>query len=224
MQAGLTRRQPRKFTAARQPGRPNIAQRRPLSQAVAQRPRIGPKRVLENSPPSTSESAVEEQANDGETAPEAFSQFLQGLDSAGVSSSRSFGGDSYDALKDSLSSAAKGQGPAKATPTATRHVLDPRVQMVVNSYPPTSIERNYPRVQYPSIKVDKKDYQKGWTSVYFQILTNSDGRIVDINLLRPEKPTEFERVFVEAVRSTVQTWKLDRTKAEVHVDVRFYVE
>jgi hypothetical protein len=40
---------------------------------------------------------------------------------------------------------------------------------------------------------------------------------------RPEERSRFEAL-IKAVESAARAWDYDRVKAEVHVDVRFYVE
>jgi len=115
----------------------------------------------------------------------------------------------------------KGQGGGGA---GTGGFLDPRVRMVVTSYPPTSIERRYTAVTYPDLKVRKTQPTAGWWNVYFQIWTDENGKMVKIVRLRPETDGAVERMFVEQVRKEIDRWKFDRTEAEILVDVRFHVE
>lgn len=102
--------------------------------------------------------------------------------------------------------------------------LDPRVKMVVTSYPPTSIERRHTQVSYPDLKVRKHQYTSGWWNVYIQIRTDGGGNVIRTDLLRPETDGELEKIFVEQVRREIARWSFDRTAAEINVDVRFHVE
>lgn len=102
--------------------------------------------------------------------------------------------------------------------------LDPRVQMVVTSYPPTGIERGFTAIPYPEIKIKKSNYVSGWWNVYIQIRTDANGRITRYDVLRPETDGALENLFVEQVKKEVARWTFDPVPAEIHVDVRFYVE
>lgn len=102
--------------------------------------------------------------------------------------------------------------------------LDPRIQMVVTSYPRTGIESRFTRVAYPDLKFKKSQYTSGWWNVYIQIWTDSEGGIRKLNVLRPETEGHLERQFVEQVRQEIATWRFDPVAAEILVDVRFYVE
>lgn len=102
--------------------------------------------------------------------------------------------------------------------------LDPRVRMVVTSYPSTGIEKRFTPVSYPEIKVKKTEYTSGWWNVYIEIRTDADGKIVKVDVLRPETNGALEKLFVEQVRKEIARWSFDPVTAEIHVDVRFYVE
>lgn len=102
--------------------------------------------------------------------------------------------------------------------------LDPRIQMVVTSYPPTGIEERFTRVAYPDLKFKRSEYTSGWWNVYIQIRTDSEGRIRNLEVLRPETDGDLERQFIEQVKREIATWRFDPVGAEIHVDVRFYVE
>jgi hypothetical protein len=102
--------------------------------------------------------------------------------------------------------------------------LDPRVRMVVTSYPSTGIDRRYTVVPYPEIKVKKSEYTSGWWNVYIEILTDANGNITKYDVLRPETGGALEKLFVEQVRKEIARWSFDPTPAEIHVDVRFHVE
>ncbi|GAB4367186.1 MAG: hypothetical protein Kow00128_11440 [Deltaproteobacteria bacterium] len=102
--------------------------------------------------------------------------------------------------------------------------LDPRVQMVVTSYPRTGIEDRFTRVPYPDLKFKRSDYTAGWWNVYIQIRTDRSGKVWRLEVLRPETDGPLERQFVEQVKREIATWKFDPVEAEILVDVRFYVE
>lgn len=102
--------------------------------------------------------------------------------------------------------------------------LDPRIQMVVTSYPRTGIESRFTRVSYPNLKFKKSQYTSGWWNVYIQVWTDAEGGIRKLSVLRPETDGPLERQFVEQVRREIATWRFDPVEAEILVDVRFYVE
>jgi hypothetical protein len=103
--------------------------------------------------------------------------------------------------------------------------LDRRVKMVVKSYPPTSIEEDFDYIRYPGIIFTRKNFQQGWCRVYLVVKTDSGGRISGVQVERPA-PEEREhfKELIEAVRKAVGRWQFEKKRAEVHVDVRFYVE
>jgi len=102
--------------------------------------------------------------------------------------------------------------------------LDPRVKMVVTSYPPTGIEMRHTQVPYPDRKIKKQQFTSGWWNVYVQIRIDSTGKVVRREVLRPETNGPLERIFVEQVNQEIDKWSFDRKEAEINVDVRFYVE
>jgi len=102
--------------------------------------------------------------------------------------------------------------------------LDPRVRMVVTSYPPTSIEQRYTQVRYPDLKIKRSEYTAGWWNVYLQIRTDGSGKVTSLKVLRPETDGPMEKIFIAQVRREVERWTFDRTAAEINVDVRFHVE
>ena len=102
--------------------------------------------------------------------------------------------------------------------------LDPRIQMVVTSYPRTGIEDRYTRVAYPDLKFKKSEYTSGWWNVYIRIRTDAEGRIRKYDVVRPETSGPLERQFVDQVKREIVTWRFDPVEAEILVDVRFYVE
>jgi hypothetical protein len=102
--------------------------------------------------------------------------------------------------------------------------LDPRVRMVVTSYPPTAIETGYTHVPYPDLKVKQHQAITGWWNVYIQIVTDRAGRIVKRTVLRPESDGPVERMFVAQVQREIDRWVFERAEAEILVDVRFHVE
>ena len=117
-----------------------------------------------------------------------------------------------------------GGGGGGGTGTGGGGYLDPRVKMVVTSYPPTSIERSHTQVSYPDLKVRKQQYTSGWWNVFIQIRTDGGGNVIRTDLLRPETDGPMEKIFVDQVRREIARWSFDRTAAEINVDVRFYVE
>jgi len=103
--------------------------------------------------------------------------------------------------------------------------LDRRVQTVVTSYPRTRIEDHYDTIPYPEVIIRKNDFQQGWCQVYLILSIGELGEVLDVLVQRP-RPEERLRYepLVKAVDSAVRSWDYDRVRAEVHVDVRFYVE
>lgn len=103
--------------------------------------------------------------------------------------------------------------------------LDRRVQMIVKSYPATSIEEDFDYIRYPEIIIKRSNFQRGWCRVYLVLSVNSGGGIDNVAIERP-KPDEYSqyRQLINAVESAVKRWRYEPQRAEVHVDVRFYVE
>jgi len=103
--------------------------------------------------------------------------------------------------------------------------LDRRVQMVVKSYPPTSIEQYFDPIPYPGVIIRRSNFQQGWCQVYLIVDVDGGGEVAHIAVERPhqESRAQFEAL-LRAVESAVRSWDYDKVKAEVHVDVRFYVE
>lgn len=102
--------------------------------------------------------------------------------------------------------------------------LDPRVKVVVTSYPPTGIEQRHTHIPYPDRKVKKHQFTSGWWNVYVQVRTDATGKIARRDVLLPETNGPLERIFVEQVNQEIDKWSFDRKEAEINVDVRFYVE
>lgn len=102
--------------------------------------------------------------------------------------------------------------------------LDPRVQVVVTSYPPTSIEKNHGYIKYPDKKIKKHQYASGWQRVFIQLYTDSKGNVARSKVLEPETDGPLQRVFIQQVQEEISRWSFDRQSAEITVDVRFYVE
>ncbi len=117
-----------------------------------------------------------------------------------------------------------GRGRGTEAPKAAA-TLDRRVQMVVKSYPPTSIEENFDYISYPEIIIKRSNFQRGWCRVYLVLSLDSRGTIERIAIERP-KPDERNqyRQLIATVESAVKRWRYETQSAEVHVDVRFYVE
>jgi hypothetical protein len=103
--------------------------------------------------------------------------------------------------------------------------LDRRVQMVVKSYPPTAIEENFDYITYPALIFTKSNFQQGWCRVYLVVDVDDGGNITGVHVERPKRE-ERERFseLIDAVETAIGGWSFDRVRAEVHVDVRFYVE
>ncbi len=87
-----------------------------------------------------------------------------------------------------------------------------------------NIESRFRPVPYPDLKVKKSRFTSGWWNVYIELWTTADGRIARYNVLRPETTGPQERVFVDQVKREMERWTFDPGPAEIHVDVRFYVE
>jgi len=104
--------------------------------------------------------------------------------------------------------------------------LDPRVKMVVPSYPQTSIERHYTQVTYPDLKFKKQQYTSGYCRVWIQFWTDREGNVTGkgFQILSPKTDGPLDKIFVDQVRREVARWSFDRTAAEINVDVRFHVE
>lgn len=117
-----------------------------------------------------------------------------------------------------------GGASGKGTGGGGARYMDPRVRMVVSSYPQTGIERKYTVVRYPDLKIKKSDYTSGWWNVYIEIRTDRNGKVTKYQILRPETDGPLERQFVAQVKKEIEKWTFDPVEAEVHVDVRFYVE
>ncbi|HEY5997336.1 MAG TPA: hypothetical protein VIU29_09950 [Candidatus Deferrimicrobiaceae bacterium] len=113
--------------------------------------------------------------------------------------------------------------------------LDPRVKMIVIRYPidssgivaeskGTNIEKGFRQVPYPNLKVKQSRFTAGWMNVYLKLRTNADGEVASTEVLRPETDGALERQFLDQVKREVKKWSFEPEKAEIHVDVRFYVE
>ncbi len=104
-------------------------------------------------------------------------------------------------------------------------LLDRRIKLVVKSYPPTNIERDYGLVEYPEVGIRRKNFQEGWCQVYLILSVNGNGEIERILIERPRaEDRELFAPLIEAAERAVSQWDYDRQQAEVHVDVRFFVE
>jgi hypothetical protein len=87
-----------------------------------------------------------------------------------------------------------------------------------------NIEGKYRQVPYPEIKVKATGFSAGWQSVYMKLRTDASGNVVSRTVLRPEGSNPMERTFIDTVQKSVARWEFDPGDAEIHVDVRFYVE
>ncbi|HSH69755.1 MAG TPA: hypothetical protein VK997_07540 [Deferrisomatales bacterium] len=104
--------------------------------------------------------------------------------------------------------------------------LDSRIRMTVVSYPPSSIEAEYPRIAYPDLRFRRAQLEKGTCRVWYRVWIDRFGKIVRTQLKTPD--TEEERKlyaeFVTQVEQSVAEWPFPRQEAEVHIDVFFQIE
>lgn len=118
-----------------------------------------------------------------------------------------------------------GDAAGKLNRTSHASSMDKRVQMVVKSYPSTNIEEDFSPISYPELIIERSDFQQGWCQVYLIISIAQSGVVKDIYFERPQ-PGEQTRyaALIQAVENAVRGWDFANVEAEVHVDVRFYVE
>ena len=117
----------------------------------------------------------------------------------------------------------RGGKPAVAAPHEAE--LDRRVQMIVKSYPPSGIEENYAPIPYPVVIIRKSNFQQGWCQVYLVLEINDGGEVENVHVERPQAADRAQyEALIKAVEASARTWDYDKVRAEVHVDVRFYVE
>lgn len=102
--------------------------------------------------------------------------------------------------------------------------LDPRVKLVVASYPVTAIERNHPLIAYPDMQVKKHELQSGWCNVVIRIYTDEMGKIAKQRVLRPTGDEMRERLFLEHTLQEIKSWEFESARAEIIIDVRYFVE
>ena len=97
--------------------------------------------------------------------------------------------------------------------------------MIVKSYPPSRIEENYDAIPYPGVIIRKSNFQQGWCQVYLVLEINGGGEVENVIVERPQAADRprYESL-IKAVEGSVRGWDYDKVRAEVHVDVRFYVE
>lgn len=118
-----------------------------------------------------------------------------------------------------------GSGRKKPRARKAEASLDRRVKMVVKSYPKTSIEDSFDYIRYPEIIIKRSNFQSGWCRVYLVLRVDSSGGISKVEIERPKAAERAQyRQLIDSVESAVRRWSYDRASAEVHVDVRFYVE
>ncbi len=114
---------------------------------------------------------------------------------------------------------------AKAPARPSEPIFDKRVKLIVTSFPETSIERNHGMIVYPDRVIGRGNYQEGWCQVYLILNIDEDGRVKKILVERPSKEEQPRYAeLIEAVTHAVEGWSFERTRAEVHVDARFFVE
>ena len=119
----------------------------------------------------------------------------------------------------------RGKSPGKPAPGSHEGELDRRVQMIVKSYPPSRIEEDHEAIPYPGVIIRKSNFQQGWCQVYLVLEINDSGEVERVIIERPQAADrpQYESL-IQAVERSVRAWDYDTVKAEVHVDVRFYVE
>jgi hypothetical protein len=186
-------------------------------------------------------------ARPGPSEPSKFANFLAGLQSSGIrgaardaaeKNQRAYKGTGSGTGNEGWGSGSGGRGGGTGGGSGTGSgtgsgsgsgrgsagYMDPRVKMVVTSYPSTDIERHYTQVPYPNLKIKQSKFTAGWMNVYLKLRTNSEGAIVSTEVLRPETEGVLEKQFLDQVKREVSKWDFDPKEAEIHVDVRFYVE
>lgn len=102
--------------------------------------------------------------------------------------------------------------------------LDPRVKVVVVSYPSTGIEDTYPPIIYPDLLVKKHELQSGWCNVVIRIYTDGQGNVHTRDILRPTIDTKREKLFLDHTLESIKNWRFEAKKAEILIDVRYFVE
>jgi uncharacterized membrane protein YgcG len=114
---------------------------------------------------------------------------------------------------------------APASAVSEEGWLDRRVQMVVKSYPPTAVEQDFQPIPYPEVIIRRSNFQQGWCQVYLIVDLDAGGEITRITVERPHQESQARfAALINAVEAAVRSWDYDKVNAEVHVDVRFYVE
>jgi hypothetical protein len=106
-------------------------------------------------------------------------------------------------------------------------ILDSRIRVVVNTYPPTNLQRSPLPLHYPdSVKVKKKNFKEGVCRVYYRVKTDSLGKIIKREIKTPatSEAQEHFALFIEAVKSEVEKWPFEEVEADVHVDVYFTID
>jgi len=148
-----------------------------------------------------------------------------GQAAAGRGTGGGSGGDGTGSGAGGTGSGRGGKPAAKPATVSHEAGLDRRVQMIIKSYPPSRIEEDYRAIPYPEVIIRKSNFQQGWCQVYLVLQINDSGEVDNVNVERPEAAERARFVpLIAAVESAVRSWDYDRVKAEVHVDVRFYVE
>lgn len=161
-------------------------------------------------------------------ARDAATQSRQGWKGTGGKGSAGLGGGS--GAGQGAGTSGGGRGSDVGSGGTGRGYLDPRVKMVVTSYNPTKgtfvgqLENRLSQVPYPDLKIRKNQFTSGWWNVYFQVRTDSGGKVASLKKLLPETDGPLEKIFVDQVRREIGKWTFDPIEAEINVDVRFYVE
>jgi hypothetical protein len=123
-----------------------------------------------------------------------------------------------------------GRGERKRPPRETEVPrLDNRVRMLVTTYfraqPETGVEGEYGTIPYPERIIRRENYQEGWCQVYLILRTDDRGEVTEVMVERPGRD-DWKRFqpLIDAVEKAVRAWRFRAEAAEVHVDVRFFVE
>ena len=104
--------------------------------------------------------------------------------------------------------------------------LDSRIRMTVVSYPPTSIEADYPAIPYPDLQFRRSQLETGTCRVWYRVWLDGRGEILRTQVKTPATKEELKKYaeFVAQVEQSVAEWPFPRQEAEVHIDVFFQIE
>lgn len=136
-------------------------------------------------------------------------------------------GQEWDAPKAETAVASRAPEPPPERDEDEDRILDSRIRVVVNTYPPTKLQRSPLPLSYPdAVKVKKKNFKEGVCRVYYRVKTDSLGRIIKREIKTPatSEAQEHFALFIDAVRSEVEKWPFEEVEADVHVDVYFTID